>query len=365
MAGLLFVSNPYDPAYGVVLQGLAEAGFRVRILALGESPPPDDVSAKGVEVLHAGEHSAVAAIREAVRTHRPELVHVLRDEFTAFCAVKALRGLSPVLVVSSGLTGGYGRWSKLVRNGLRARRVRHVVCHSHATRRFMRKVGLQYDRMTTLYPPCDPADYAKVQAADLSPWGVGERDVAVVCVTDVLPSSGVIPLLESARYLGGQPRIHFFILGRILDERVNDLRRHHGTPHAIHLLDPVADPLPFLAAADVFAMLPSRIGQLPAVLVHAMALGRPVIVSPTGGMRELIEHRFNGYLCTGEDPRDIAKSINRYLRDPQLARVSGDNARRTIQTQLHPREIVRASLRMYADLGVKPSGAAGEHPCTS
>jgi glycosyltransferase involved in cell wall biosynthesis len=359
MAGLLFVTNQLDPANAEVLRGLAQAGFPVRVLARENDPLFRDVAAMGLEVLPMGPHSAVRSIREAVQAHQPDLVHVLRDEFTVFCAVKALRGLPPVLVASTGLTGGLGRWSKLIRHGLRNRRVRHVVCHSHATRRFLRKVGLKYDRMTTLYPPCDPADYAKVQAADLSPWGVGERDAAVVCVTDVNPTSGVLPLLESARFLGAQPRIHFFILGRVLDERVNDLRRHHGSPHAIHLLEPVDDPLPFIAAADVFAMIPSRVAEMPAVHIQAMALGRPVIVSPTGGMRELIEHRFNGYLCTGEDPRDIAKSINRYLRDPQLARMSGDNARRTIQTQLHPREIVRASLRMYAELGIRPTGPTG------
>jgi len=352
MAGLLFVTTQLDRATVAVLLGLAEAGQEVALLTRGEDPLVAPLEDLGIPVLSMEGHSLVRAIREHTQERKPGLVHVLRDEFTIFCAAKALRGLPPVLVASTGITGGLGRWNKIIRGGIRNRRVGHVVCHSHATRRYLRKLGVKYDRMTTLYPACDPAWFDAVEPADLSPWQVGERDAVLVCVTDVLPSSGVFPLLESARFLNTPPRIHYFILGQALDERVNDLGRHHATPHAVHILEDVEDPLPFLAAADVFALVPQRLSQLPDALIQAMALGRAVIVSPTGGMRELVEHRFNGTISSTDDARDIAKCINRYLRDPQLARVSGDNARRTIQTQLHPREIVRASLRMYAGLGL-------------
>ena len=105
------------------------------------------------------------------------------------------------------------------------------------------------------------------------------------------------PLKARAEALGVADRIGF--AGRVLPTAVPDQ----------------------MTACDVFC-LPSREEGCPNVVLEALASGKPVVASRTGGIPELIRED-NGILVTPEDPEDLARAMIRAVKrewDPEALR---------------------------------------------
>jgi glycogen synthase len=64
--------------------------------------------------------------------------------------------------------------------------------------------------------------------------------------------------------------------------------------------------------------------------LEAMALGKAVLASGVGGLRELIESEVTGVLFEPENVEDFCRKAGRLLLDEDLRRNLGENARRTV-----------------------------------
>ena len=87
--------------------------------------------------------------------------------------------------------------------------------------------------------------------------------------------------------------------------------------------------LPALLNKSRCFILPSFYEGHPKVLLEAMSCGLACIGARVPGVREEIEHKQNGYLCS-TGPEDIARAIEDVLSDESLRQVIGKNARRHV-----------------------------------
>ena len=71
----------------------------------------------------------------------------------------------------------------------------------------------------------------------------------------------------------------------------------------------------YLSAMDIFC-LPSLQQGLGAMMLEAMALGRPVIASGVGGVLNVIEDNVTGLIVPPSDSRSLADQIISLLKDP-------------------------------------------------
>jgi glycosyltransferase involved in cell wall biosynthesis len=69
--------------------------------------------------------------------------------------------------------------------------------------------------------------------------------------------------------------------------------------------------------------------------LEAMACGRPVVASKTGGLKEIIQHGVTGYLAEPGDHLDLAQWIIRLLARRELQQELGKNAARFIHESTH------------------------------
>lgn len=107
--------------------------------------------------------------------------------------------------------------------------------------------------------------------------------------------------------------------------------RESGFPRMV-ILGP--QPLPraaeFLAAADLVALpqrdSPASRAQVPAKLVDAMAMARPVVASAVGDIPQILEGC--GLVTPPGEAAALAAAIDRLLEDPELASKLGQQARR-------------------------------------
>ena len=84
-----------------------------------------------------------------------------------------------------------------------------------------------------------------------------------------------------------------------------------------------------LANIDVF-VLPSYNEGLPMALLEAMGWGLPAIVSPVGGIPELITSTENGLLVNPGDVQSLCKAMRQLIEDESLRVSLGNAARETV-----------------------------------
>ncbi|MBL4710514.1 MAG: N-acetyl-alpha-D-glucosaminyl L-malate synthase BshA [Flavobacteriales bacterium] len=92
--------------------------------------------------------------------------------------------------------------------------------------------------------------------------------------------------------------------------------REKGLSDDLKVLGKVKDTERILSIADLF-LLPSEFESFGLAALEAMAVGVPVISSNTGGIPEVNEHGFSGYLSDVGDVNEMAKNAINLLGDEE------------------------------------------------
>ena len=103
-----------------------------------------------------------------------------------------------------------------------------------------------------------------------------------------------------------------------------------------------------MAAFDVF-VLPSLGEGISNTILEAMACGLPVVATRVGGNPELVAPE-TGRLVPSADPGALCGALQDYLRDPQLRRTHGREARRRTETRFALPAMIGRYHSLYMEL---------------
>jgi glycosyltransferase involved in cell wall biosynthesis len=112
------------------------------------------------------------------------------------------------------------------------------------------------------------------------------------------------------------------------------------------------DTLPWLAAADVFAM-PSRFEGLPGALIEALAAGLPCAASDIPGNRDLIFDGATGLLAPPGDDRRLAEALRRLIEDAPLAQRLAAAGQGHVGRVCDEAKEAAAWRRLFAEVGAR------------
>ena len=114
-----------------------------------------------------------------------------------------------------------------------------------------------------------------------------------------------------------------------------------------------------LETAAAFA-LPSYDEALPMGLSEAMAAGVPAVVSPVGGIPEVVTDGASGIFVAAGDKAGLERQLRRLLVDRTLAARLGNAARETARLRFSPERTLGKLEELYASLGLQllPEAAA-------
>jgi hypothetical protein len=119
-----------------------------------------------------------------------------------------------------------------------------------------------------------------------------------------------------------------------------------GVADHVRFSPPTADVRGLYAEHDIVVM-PSRWEGLGIVAMEAMACGRPVVASRTGGLRELIVHGTTGWLVEPRNEDALATQLQHCLDHAADCRRVGEAARTYAREHFPIGDMVRAFDRLY------------------
>jgi glycosyltransferase involved in cell wall biosynthesis len=121
-----------------------------------------------------------------------------------------------------------------------------------------------------------------------------------------------------------------------------------GIAERVRFLGWRSDVARVMSAFDIFC-LPSRNEGMGKVLVEAMALGKAIVASDIGGIKDIVLHGENGLLVPVGDVEAWAEAIGRLCRDPERRRRMGD-AGRLIAPRYSSDEMIKKIDQLYGKL---------------
>jgi glycosyltransferase involved in cell wall biosynthesis len=286
-------------------------------------------------ILDASAPRVVVELTRRIRTHRPDVTHVIDAWPGAMLAARLAR--TPRLLTTHH-TPELARADSAVGTLLweLAWRLRpEVVYTSESDRRGDGRTGLRtrvvnygidLDRFTSGTPP------------------VGKDGPVVGTVARLVPQKALHLLVEAApAVLARHPATRFVVVGEG-PSRGELERLAEGLP--FEFTGAREDVPDLLAAFDVF-VLPSDFEGLCYAVIEAQAAGVPVVATPVGGVRENVVPGETGILVPTRDPAALADAVVRLLDDPAEARRLAAEARRRVLARYPVTRMVEQTLALY------------------
>jgi glycosyltransferase involved in cell wall biosynthesis len=191
---------------------------------------------------------------------------------------------------------------------------------------------------TDVFRPVDMRNAAMDEASDTRLPRLGT-------VGRLGPEKGTDLLMEVARAMQG--KAEFFAAGP-LDSSLAEKIERKGAPANFHVLGPVPNQaLPeFYNSIDCF-VLPTLFEAFSITLVEAMASGKAVVASRTGGIPEVVEHNKQGILVQPNDGAALREAIGTVIGDRSLMSDMGEAGRARVLEKFSIKQMGREIRQLF------------------
>ncbi len=325
---------------GVIAEDLMRRGVPVRILGLASYYNP----------LRLGD------LARMIDQERFDIVHTHGYFAGTFARLALLLRRGPAVIHHIHTTDQRFKARNRRMEAFLSRRSDRVVCVSRAVGRFAAEnlgVAPQKIRVvhnTAFAEPDHSAARAGTAHDILSRLSPG--DFMVLSIASLTPNKGHEVLLSALAELAPRhEQIKSVIVGegagrQALETRIGEM----GLGSRVMLAGVRQDVLPFLQRADVVVLCTVGREGLSVALIEGAAAGRPLVGSDIGGIPEVIEHGENGYLFRPGDSRELARSLERLVNDPDLRLRMGQRSRSLYQERFSRETMIGQIEQIYDEV---------------
>jgi glycosyltransferase involved in cell wall biosynthesis len=300
--------------------------------------------------------TAAWRLSRIIKQLKPDIVHAHDPHGVAMAALALSMStqLAKPPLVAARRVDFHLRGSSLSR--WKYRQVDCFICASEAIRAMLVGDGVPAARAVTVH---EGIDVERVEAAPPAKlheefWLPHHAPIAGN-VAALVPHKGQRHLIEAARVVLPQvPDARFVIAGEgelrpALERQIKD---HHLEKHVL-LAGFRPDVLSLHKAFDIFVMSSVTEG-LGTSLLDAMAAGKPIVATDTGGIPEVVIHGETGILVPPRDHDAMAQAIVTLLKNDELRRTMGEAGRARARKMFSAERMVQDTLRVYQRVAMHP-----------
>ena len=343
------------PRDGASLAAAREAGLevhicRTRMLWLSSFRSPGAAYTLAQMGLFALALPRVLVLSRWMKQHGAAVAHVNSLVHVAGAMAARLAGLPVVWHVREILPPG---WRRRLYAACLKRLAARIVCVSEAARAGLVEEGLGERAVVIANAAFALEDErrAALRRAGRERLGVGEGELLVAHLGQVLPHKGQVEFLRAAReVLQRFPRTRFLVMGD-LDSDPDYARRVRAEAASLGasviLAGYVADAPDLLAACDLAAVTSLVPDPLPRAVLEAMAAGVAVVGFAGGGVDEMVREGVSGRLVASGDVNALAAAMRELLARSEALRTMGAAARDDVRARFDCEAHARAIEAIY------------------
>jgi glycosyltransferase involved in cell wall biosynthesis len=345
-----------------LLQSLTERGIPCHLACQPESPMAQKAYAAGVEVFPIamrGEADWLAGyrLRQLIRMHRYDIVHSHTSHAHTLAFIASI-GCKARRLVTRRVDFSIFRHSFLRLSGLKYRLMAdYYIAISQKIKAVLVNDGIAADRIFVVHSGIDLQRFSSDSGEHLfSEFRLKPDQQVVINVAHLAGHKGQQYLVRAIPYvLKKIPSVRFFIIGdgELMSE-LKALAASLSLNQALTFTGFRKDVGAFYHIADLFVMSSVQEGLGTAVL-DALALGKAVVATNSGGIPEMITDGETGRLVEAANPLALAEGIVDLLSDPERAKRMAERGRALVQKDFSIDVMVEKNLAVYRNL-LTPGG---------
>jgi glycosyltransferase involved in cell wall biosynthesis len=181
--------------------------------------------------------------------------------------------------------------------------------------------------------------------------GLNASDLIVGMTSCFKPQKSVKDFIETARMINKSfSNVSFILVGDgALRKDIERLILSFNLEQKIILTGWRRDVPEILSVLDVF-VLTSLWEGLPIAVLEALASAKPVVVTRTGGISEVVSEGKNGFLVPPENTRLLCEKLSTLLKDRELRVKMGEEAGKTLGQSFFIDNMLRSTQALYEKL---------------
>lgn len=285
--------------------------------------------------------------------HRPAAVHVQLSDFPSVALAMIflfwMMGMRIVTTSHNVISHERRLWSAWIFKASYRLSDRIIVHAGYSKDQIVQSFGVSPAKIEVI-------DHGNYLFFDDAPGGGGEacseEVFRILFFGYIRKYKGLSVLLEALHALG--PEQHRFVL-EIVGKPVEPFERYQQQIERCGLSSRVETHLGYVPMAEVkryflkasVVVLPYLDISLSGVLHLAYAFGKPVVVTRTGGLPEVVEDGRCGFVVPPGDSQALAAALRKMMHDPDLLRNMGVRAKELAETRFSWTRIARLNQAVY------------------
>jgi glycosyltransferase involved in cell wall biosynthesis len=352
----------------LTVNGLREIGHRAALVAHPDGELRRRAS-EGLELVPIAPRtemdlSAAWRLARVLKRLRPDVVHAHDPHGIAMAALAlsfAGGAAAPILIASRRVDfhlkgSSLSRW--------KYRQVDCFIAASEMIRQMLVSDGIPVERTITVHEGIDVEHVAAAERVNLHElFWLPHHAPVVGNVAALVPHKGQRYLVDAAHLVVQEvPDARFVILGEgeLREHLERQIREYRLEKHVV-LAGFRTDVIGCMKGFDLFVMSSVTEG-LGTSLLDAMACGRAIVATDTGGIPEVVEGGATGTLVPPRDPRAMAAAIVALLSDEGKRRTMGDAGLARVRARFTVERMVAETAAVYARAAGKPHVTDTESP---
>jgi glycosyltransferase involved in cell wall biosynthesis len=308
--------------------------------------------------------SVARLLSDLVRRERPDLIHSVSYPASLYAAL-ACRATGIGQIWHEHNIKRLHRFNRPIYRWV-ASTCHHVIGPSDAVTSNLR-LAIPPEKATTVYNGIDLARFRIDDgraAAVRRELNIPEGTPAVGLFGQMLPYKGHETLIRAApTILEAVPATRFFFVGALenppYEAQLRAALANRSLADRFELTGWRQDVADVMRAMDVIVVATTTPEPAALSLMEAMAMGRPVVASRTGGTPEIVVDGETGVLVPPGDPVALAAATSRLLLDPAASRALGEAGRRRVEQHFTIERHLDRIVGLYASVTERPPGADG------
>jgi glycosyltransferase involved in cell wall biosynthesis len=270
---------------------------------------------------------AYRRLKEIVVQHEIDILHAHHRTGGYFAEAIYRRARVPYVITVHDI------WHRAPFKAWHGRVFRHLIAVSGFIKRgLVEKFGFAAEQVRVIHNGVDPARIEKTSCEEAAQvrekFGIGS-EVVVSLVARITNSKGHYDVIEALRLLPSELNYKCLIVGEGKDKKnLQKLVARYSLGERVVFCGFQANIPALMRASDVI-LLPSHREPFGIVILEGMFSGKPVLVSASGGITEIVTNDREGIVFPARDVAALARGIQLLVRDPELRRRLGEEAYRT------------------------------------
>lgn len=159
------------------------------------------------------------------------------------------------------------------------------------------------------------------------------HDEILVGTTCVLRSwKGISDMLKAAKELSDLPKLRWVVVGSgPSEERYRREHQELGLEDNFLFTGHLDKPFAAMSAMDIFLLLSTANEGVSQAALQAAYFQKPLVMTPTGGLKEVCIDALTGYLVDPHSPSKVAESVRELYHHPERRKNFGMNARYLVE----------------------------------